>query len=168
MPHLRTLLIALLLLITAQCAQAQPAVERARQTLQDIQGFYLTVDVEGTRGLTQEPLLDVATIRRRVAERLTAAGLHIIEATEMVEGERVPNLYVHINMLDAGEGIVPFAVNTQFFQQVQLAEQRIAAVASTWDTGLVGVVSYDTLELIGDTAVTSVTNFIDDYIAVNR
>ena len=148
-------------------AAAQPAVEVARESLQQIKGFYLTVDVEGSRGLTEEDVLDVVTIRRNVATRLAEAGLHVIEATEVVDVARVPNLYIHINMLDAGQGIVPFAINTQFYQEVRLAEQRLPTIASTWDTGLVGVVSYDTLELIGESAVTSVTNFIDDFRSAN-
>ena len=163
--------LVLLLILTLHppgMANAQQGIEQSRQTLQQIKGFYLTVDVEGTRGLTEEAILDVVTIRRNVAAKLAEAGLNVIEATEVVDAQRVPNLYVHINMIDAGRGIVPFAVNTQFLQEVRLAHQNITTVASTWDTGLVGVVSYDTLELIGETAVSSVTNFIDDYHAVNR
>jgi len=50
--------VPILLLIVAMglapCAAAQPAVEVARQSLQQIKGFYLTVDIEGSRGLTKD------------------------------------------------------------------------------------------------------------------
>jgi hypothetical protein len=163
---MRTLLL-FALLFAAHPLSAQPDTELFRQSLQRIEAFYLTVDLEGSRALTEHDALDVSAIRQNVASRLAEAGLRIIEPTEGIDTQRVPNLYIHVNLLDAGQGLVPFAVNTQFFQEALLPESRIPTIACTWDTGLVGLVSYDTLSLIGETAVSSVTNFIDDYRAVN-
>lgn len=145
----------------------QMETEQSRKSLRGVKGFYLHVDVEGSLGLTQDEALNVRAIRGRVATELRNAGLNVLEATEVVDQSTSPYLYVHVNMLDMEGGLVPFAINTQFFQQVEIKRQRSSLTACTWDTGLVGLVSYDNLDLIADAAVGSVTNFIDDYHVSN-
>ena len=164
--HLLTLL--LLALLPTVAANAQIDTEASRQALQQIRGFYLHVDVEGSLGLTQDDALNVRTIRSRVKQRLEDAGLNVLENLEGIDQANEPYLYVHVNMLEVERGLVPFAVNTQFYQRVELPRRpRQSLVAATWDTGLVGLVSYDNLDLIADSAVGSVTNFISDYQQVN-
>ena len=145
----------------------QMETEQSRRSLGGVKGFYLHVDVEGSLGLTQDEALNVRAIRGRVATELRSAGLNVLEPTEVLDQSSSPYLYVHVNMLDVEGGLVPFAINTQFYQQVQIKRQRTSTMACTWDTGLVGLVSYDNLDLIADAAVGSVTNFIDDYHVSN-
>lgn len=160
--------IALVCLVPTSVAHAQLQTEASRQALQQIKGFYLHVDVEGSLGLTQDDALNVRTIKSRVTQRLRDAGLNVLELVEGIEQQNEPYLYVHVNMLEVERGLVPFAVNTQFYQRVELPRQpRQSLVACTWDTGLVGLVSYDNLDLIADSAVESVTNFITDFQQVN-
>ena len=159
--------LAALFFLPASLAFGQMETEQSRKTLRGIKGFYLNVDVEGSVGLTQDAALNVRAIRGRVAAALRDAGLNVLEPTEMVDQSNSPYLYVHVNMLDMEQGLVPFAVNTQFFQPVQIKRQRFSTTACTWDTGLVGLVSYDNLDMIADAAVGSVTNFIDDFQVSN-
>ena len=165
---IRHSLLFLLMFLPVLQGVAQPGTEASRQALQGIRGFYLHVDVEGSLGLTQDEALNVRTIKRRVTQRLRDAGLNVLETVENMEQDTEPYLYVHVNMLEMERGLVPFAVNTQFYQRVELPRRpRQSLVACTWDTGLVGLVSYDNLDLIADSAVESVVNFIADYRQVN-
>ncbi len=165
----RLLSVVLTLLLVGPVAPVQGQMETAesRQSLRGIHGFYLNVDVEGSLGLTQDEALNVISVRGRVATALREAGLNVLESTEVVARSNEPYLYVHVNMLDMEGGLVPFAINTQFYQQVELPRRRGTMTACTWDTGLVGLVSYDNLDLIADAAVGSVTNFITDFQDIN-
>ena len=71
-------------------------------------------------------------------------------------------------MMDAGRGLVPFAVNAQFYQTVVLPNQRMRTLASTWDYGLVGIASEDQLAIIAEAALNAVDPFIEDYAVANR
>lgn len=162
-----TTILCLALLAMPTVALAQMETEQSRRSLRGIKGFYLHVDVEGSVGLTQDDALNVRAIKGRVSTALRDAGLNVLEPTEVIDQSSSPYLYVHVNMMDMDQGLVPFAINTQFYQQVQIKRQRSSMVACTWDTGLVGLVSYDNLDMIADAAVSSVTNFIDDYHVSN-
>jgi len=159
----------LLLLVSLPVFQvyAQMETEQSRKSLRGIKGFYLHVDVEGSLGLTQDDALNVRAITGRVSTALRDAGLNVLQPSEVVDQSSSPYLYVHVNMMDMDQGLVPFAINTQFFQPVEIKRQRFSTTACTWDTGLVGLVSYDNLDMIADAAVGSVTNFIDDYHVSN-
>ena len=157
----------LLLSLPSFQAYAQMETEQSRKSLRGIKGFYLHVDVEGSLGLTQDDALNVRAITGRVSTALRDAGLNVLEPSEVVDQSNSPYLYVHVNMMDMDQGLVPFAINTQFFQPVEIKRQRFSTTACTWDTGLVGLVSYDNLDMIADAAVGSVTNFIDDYHVSN-
>ena len=161
-----SLVLSLFVLPVSQ-AFGQMETEQSRRSLRGVKGFYLQVDVEGSLGLTQDEALNVRAIRSRVATELRSAGLNVLETTEVLDQSNSPYLYVHVNMLDVEGGLVPFAVSTQFYQQVEIKRQRASAMACTWDTGLVGLVSYDNLDMIADAAVGSVTNFVDDYHVSN-
>ena len=165
-PRFWGILLALIVFPVYQ-VHAQMETEQSRRSLRGIKGFYLHVDVEGSLGLTQDDALNVRAITGRVSSALRDAGLNVLEPSEMVDQSNSPYLYVHVNMMDMDQGLVPFAVNTQFFQPVEIKRQRFATTACTWDTGLIGLVSYDNLDMIADAAVGSVTNFIDDYHVSN-
>ena len=161
--------ILLLLAFIPGIAFAQLDTEQSRQSLVDIRGFYVTVDVEGSVGLTSDEALNVSTINRRVKSRLREAGLNVLEGTEVIDQPREPYLYLHINMLEMDRGLVPFATSIQFFQRVELPGKRRnkSLVACTWDTGVVGLVSLDNLDMIPESAIQSVNLFIDDFARVN-
>ena len=161
-------LVAIIFVFPILQGKAQMNTGESRQALQQIQGFFLHVDVEGSVGLTQDDALNVTAIKRRVTTRLRDAGLNVLETIESIDQAMEPYLYVHVNMMEMERGLVPFAVNTQFYQRVELPRQpRQSLIACTWDTGLVGLVSYDNLDMIADSAVESVTNFIADFRDVN-
>lgn len=140
----------------------------SRQALEGVHGFYLRVEVEGSVALTNEDVVDVRTINRRVKTDLREAGLNVLEGSEVMDRIEEPYLYIHLNMMETDNGQIPFAVKTQFFQRVELPRtgQR-SLIACTWDDGLVGLSYFNDLNFIADAAVKSVANFISDYQAVN-
>jgi hypothetical protein len=75
---------------------------------------------------------------------------------------------MHINTMDAGQGLVPFSVSLDFYQPAELTLNRnLQTSVSTWQTGLVGIVSYDRMNVIGESAVNLLDDFIKDYNQVN-
>ena len=156
-------------LITSSFAHAQPETGESRESLGGIAGFYVQVVVEGSVGLTSDEKLKVSAINQGVKRRLRDAGLNVIEPTEGIDQPTEPYLYLHLNMIEMEQGLVPFAVNMQFFQRVEIARSRRSQsmVACTWDTGFVGLVSYDNLDMIADAAIESVDEFIGDFRIVN-
>ena len=161
-------LILFLTLLSPLLAHAQMDTGQSRSTLEDIQGFYVKVDVEGSVGLVSDEKLNVSAMNQRVKQRLRDAGLNVLEPTEVVDQPREPYLYLHVNMMELEQGLVPFAINMQFFQRVELPrKKRESLIACTWDTGLVGLVSYDNLDVIAESAVGSIDLFIDDFRQVN-
>lgn len=161
-------LLLLLLCCMPNLVLAQMETEQARQSLIDLKGFYVQVDVEGSVGLTSDEKLNASAINQRIKQKLRGAGLNVLELTEVLDEPLEPYLYVHVNMLEMERGLVPFAVNTQFFQRVELPrKKRQSLISCTWDSGLVGLVSLDNLDMIADSAVESLQVFIDDFQQVN-
>ncbi len=158
-----------LLLLTPSITFAQMETGQSRQSLGDIRGFYVQVDVEGSVGLTSDEKLNISAINQRVKQKLRSAGLNVLEPVEINSEPTEPYLYLHLNMMEMEQGLVPFAVNTQFFQRVELPRDKRgqSLIACTWDSGLIGLVSYDNLDMIADSAVESVGEFIDDFRLVN-
>ncbi len=164
----------LLALLIASClpvtAFAQLGTETARKSLTDIRGFYVQVDIEGSVGLTSDEKLNASAINQRVKQQLRNAGLQVIEPTEVLDQPIEPYLYLHINMIEMEKGLVPFSTNLQFYQRATLerkGKKKNSMVVCTWDTGAVGLVSYDNLDLIAESAIASVDEFIDDFSQAN-
>ena len=162
-------LLLIAFLFMPSTAYAQMETKQSTQSLGRIQGFYVRVEIEGSVGLTSDEKLNVKAINQRVKRRLRDAGLNVIEPTEGFDQPMEPYLYVHINMMELEQGLVPFANNLQFFQRVEIPGRRRkqSLIAATWDTGVVGLVSYDNLDMIADSAIESVNEFITDFQQVN-
>lgn len=81
----------------------------------------------------------------------------------------IPFLYMHINAMELENGLVPFSIQLRLYQPVRLVLNRdMQTSASTWENGVVGIVSLDRLTLINEAASELVTDFINDYGVYNR
>jgi len=151
-----------------ETASAQNEIARERSSLRGIAEMGFTVNLEVNVSLNEKGELEVTSLRDRALNRLREAGLEIIPDREIESSADVPFLYMHINTMDAGQGLVPFSVSVRFYQPVKLTLNRdLETSASTWETGLVGIVSYDRMNVIGDSAVNLLQDFISDYNRVN-
>ena len=147
--------------VCAPAVQAQPAPDAMRATLAGLGPIAVVVDVEGSPELTGAAVLAVPSLTEDVLARLDEAGIEATRLSRAAPEGYAPYLYVHVNMLDAGRGLVPFAVAVQLFQPARLQrDQAVLASAATWEASVVGIVSHDNLALVA----TSVGNLVASYI----
>lgn len=148
--------------------QAQSEMERERASLQDLDGFYLSVVVEGSSPVLAHDSLDFQHIHQRIRTRLQLNNLPVQAEGGVLPEHRTPYLLVHINTMEADRGQVPFSIQMQFYQAVQLPRTvPISTVASTWETGVVGLAYHNQLSFIPDAAVNLVGEFITDFQRAN-
>ncbi|MDX1640238.1 MAG: hypothetical protein R3220_00980 [Balneolaceae bacterium] len=147
---------------------AQNEIGRARISLQGLQEFGFTANIEGSRTVTDSDSLTPSVIRQEAINQLIEAGLRFVSDEEVESSADIPFLYMHINTMQLDNGIVPFSIQLQLFQPVKLTLNRdLQTSASTWDSGMVGIVSLDQLPVINQAASNLIAEFIDDYRAAN-
>ena len=147
---------------------AQSEIEMDRGSLRNLQPLYVSVFVEGTADLTSQPGLDVTDLHAAVDSMLAASGIPVNRTEPAHVLEREPYLSVHVNAMDMGNGLTPFAIEVDLIQGVVVANVPNELIhAATWDTGLVGLVSQDKLDTIRWAVVELVEEFVEDYYSVN-
>ena len=155
-------IIPMLLMFSTATVYAQLDQDEQRSSLAEIERFGLVVDVESTGGFAADPALDGQALRARMAERLEALTGTSPSANPLEKG--APYVYVHFNVLDMGDGLVPFAVNISFIQDARIASGGSRMMSVTWETGSVGLVSYDRLTVIAETADALIAEFAEDLV----
>lgn len=162
------LYLTLLLVFLPLLSFAQNEIERERSSLQGIAELGFTVNLEANVSLNEKGELEVTSITDNIRQRLTDANIPLVSDEEVRSSDQIPFLYMHINSMDAGQGLVPFSISLRFYQPVKLMLNRDQqSSASTWETSTVGIVSYDQMHVIQEAAVDLILEFIDDYRRVN-
>ncbi|MDX1639043.1 MAG: hypothetical protein R3281_13805 [Balneolaceae bacterium] len=160
-----------LLVIMLFCSSdlyAQNEIQRERSSLKGIVEMGFTVNLEANVSLNEKGEIEITSIKQQAVDRLEEAGLTVIPDAQVRSSADIPFLYMHINTMDAGRGLVPFSVSIDFYQPARLTLNRdMETSVSTWQTGLVGIVSYDQMNIIGESAVGLLDDFINDYNRVN-
>lgn len=165
---LSALLFFLGIMLSAIPSLAQNEIERERSSLHGINEMGFSVNVEVNVSLNERGELEISSLRDKAINKLEDSGLNIIADKNIRSSADIPFLYMHINTMDAGQGLVPFSISVDFYQPVKLTLNRDTETsASTWETALVGIVSYDRLKVIEESAVNLLQDFIDDYRRVN-
>lgn len=167
--HYSTILFVLILLLSlCDITVAQNEIGTQRKSLEGLQQFYFTVNVEAPANLADKKALDVTRLKKKSLQTLRRADLPVKKG-KTPKGQQHAMLIMHVNAMDAGRGIVPFAVNLDLYQPVKLTLNRdLSHTASTWNTGNVGVVSLDNLSMIPDAATGLLDDIIRDYRAANN
>lgn len=156
------------LVVSAGAVYGQNEIERERSSLRGITEVGFTANMEVTRSLEGD-IPDVTGIEEEAESRLDEYGLNIISDNEVRSSAEIPFVYMHINTMDAGEGLVPFSISIRFYQPVELLlHDGVQSSASTWETGTVGIVSHDRLPMIRDAAINLLQDFINDHRTMNR
>lgn len=162
-----TLTTLLFFTLSAATLFAQNEIERDRSTLRGISETGFTANLEVT-GSLEEEVFNVTELEEQAEESLRDYGLTIISDEQVRSSAEIPYVFMHVNTMDTGEGLVPFSINIRFYQPVRLELNRdIQTSASTWETATVGIVSYDQLSVIQESAIDLLKDFIDDHRAVN-
>lgn len=168
---IRQLTVSLLLLLLSIpiVSQAQNEIEREISSLRGINELGFTVNLETNVTLNEKGEIEVTSIKDAAEQRLSEAGIPLVSDREVKSSADIPFLYMHINTMDAGQGLVPFSISLRFYQPVKLQLNRDRQTsASTWETGMVGIVSYDRMNIIQEAAVNLLGDFIDDFRSVNN
>lgn len=157
-----------LILLVPITGFAQNEIERSRITLQGLQEFGFTANIEGSRQVVDHDSLTPTVIRQQAINQLVDAGIQFVSDEEVESSADIPFLYMHINTMRLDNGLIPFSINLQLYQPVKLTLNRdLQTSASTWDTGMVGIVSQDRLPLINQAAENVMAEFINDYRRAN-
>lgn len=148
---------------------AQNEISRARISLQGLQEFGFTANIEGSQTVTSNDTLTPSVIRQEAINQIVEAGLRFVSDEEVESSADIPFLYMHINTIQLDNGLVPFSIQLQLFQPVKLTLNRdLQTSASTWDSGSVGIVSLDQLPVINQAAGNLIAEFIEDYQRANN
>jgi len=148
---------------------AQNEIERERISLEGLQEFGFTANIEGSRMITEDETLTPSAIRQGVINQLVEANLRFVADEEVQSSADIPFLYMHINAMEMENGLIPFSIELRLYQPVKLVLNRdMQTAASTWESGMVGLVSHDRLPVINQAAYNLVSTFIDDYQKSNR
>lgn len=147
---------------------AQNEIERERISLQGLQEFGFSANIQGSRTVAESEHLTPSVIRQLAIDRLIEANINYISDEEVRSSADVPFLHMHINTMQLENGLVPFSIQLRMYQPVRLPLNRdLQTSASTWETGMVGIVSHDQLQIINFAAEELVSDFIEDYYLAN-
>lgn len=158
----------MLLCLSFSTALAQNEVARERSSLKGIQGVGFTVNVEANVSLTDRAEIQVTSLKELGEKTLTDRGIRLIPDENIESSDEVPFLYMHINTMDAGPGLVPFCVALYFYQPVELSLNRNLQTSSiTWESSTLGLVSYDQMHVIREASKGLLEEFITDFKQIN-
>lgn len=167
--HYTLFLLVLFFFLPLQSITAQNEIERERISLQGLQEFGISVNIEGSRTIAGDPNLTPGIIRQDAVRQLRDANLRIVTDDEVRSSADIPFLYMHINAMELENGLVPFSIQLRLYQPVKLVLNRdLQTSASTWEDGVVGIVSMNRLPLINEAASELVASFLNDYALYNR
>lgn len=148
---------------------AQNEIDRERISLQGLQEFGFTANIEGSREVADHESLTPSIIREQAIEQLVQNDLRFVSDEEVESSADLPFLHMHINTLQLENGLIPFSIELRLYQPVKLTLNRdLQTSASTWETGMVGIVSTDQIDVIKQAAEGVLMEFIEDYNRVNR
>jgi len=147
---------------------AQNEIDRERLSLEGLQEFGFTANIEGSRTIADDQNLTPTVIRDEAVRQLIEADVRFVDDEEVRSSADIPFLHMHINAMEMENGLIPFSIRLRLYQPVKLSLNRdLQTTASTWEDGMVGLVSYDQISVIGEAASGMIENFIDDYRKAN-
>ena len=161
-------IILMVLCLNYSALMAQNEVARERNSLRGIQAMGFTVNVESNASLADYSEINVDSLIQMGQRTLKENGISLIPDRKVQSSDEIPFLYLHINSMDAGQGLVPFSLTLYFYQPVKLMLNRDMQTSSiTWESGSVGIVSYDQMGMIPDAAQNLIEEFIADFKQIN-
>lgn len=163
-----TLLTLIIISLCPALLFAQNEIERERISMEGLQEFGFTANIEGSRTIADDQNLTPTVIRDEAVRQLIEADIRFVDDEEVRSSADIPFLHLHINAMEMENGLIPFSISLKLYQPVKLSLNRdLQTSASTWETGVVGLVSYDMLDTISDVSANMIEEFIDDYRRAN-
>lgn len=145
--------------------------ELTRQTLLGLKG--VSVAVENTQpniqkyvqrfGLTRDQL------KKDIEQRLTKAGIIVLNQEKWQQTSGRPVLYVVVNTHEYEKYWYAYTIIVDFMQIATLeSNPDIKTLASTWSINMAGIANIGTLNTIKDNVNVLVDKFVDACLSVNR
>lgn len=142
-------------------AYAQGDLEAERASLRGISDFDVRITVEAPLNLAGSDALDSDALLEQAAGGLREAGLPVVSRQDAEVF-----LHVHVNTMALENGLVPFAVEADFYQPVRLQRGGGTMSAATWSESVLGLVTRDRLEVIGESVDQLIDQFVRDFQGV--
>ncbi len=156
-----------LFIMTSGSLIAQNEVETERHSLVGIQKFGVSVEIEKPIGL-QEASLNPAQIRTEINKSFENLPVVLLSFNELKESFYNPFFYVHVNIMQAQDGIYPFSIEMRFYQPIKLSlKNDVESMAATWHSGYVGMVSFDRVNEIAAVVVEATKEFKEEFEKLN-
>ncbi|HLR26444.1 MAG TPA: hypothetical protein VK112_11300 [Fodinibius sp.] len=147
---------------------AQNEVEREINSLKGIQAMRFRVNYGANASLSENQTIDAVVLQEAGEEILQDGNITLIPNDRKDPAGQGPLLHLHINAMDAGRGLIPFAISLKFYQPVKLPLNRdLQTSASTWESSTLGLVSQDQLQVIEESARGLLREFRADFNEVN-
>lgn len=151
----RSALLPLLLLAWTATVCAD---EFTRQSLKDMKGVRLLIEVGQDSGLKE------VTLQEEIAQRLTGAGLRLLDHDTWLATSGGQYLYVNVDALcPSTAAVCAYAIRVELRQDVLLARTPALKVhgATTWGSTRVGIAP---TAAAGDRIRPSIDDLIDEFI----
>lgn len=163
-----SLFIFSLLFFSSQSIFAQNEVLREQNSLRGIQEFGVVINVESGGEAVKSPKLAPGTLRDAAIERLAGLPISILSDNTLRQSDQLPILHLHINIMNAGQGLYPYTAELKFYQPVKLSLNRdLGTMASTWSHSFVAIVSHEYIDTIQSDALNLFDKFAADFKKVN-
>ncbi|MEO9887529.1 MAG: hypothetical protein ABJR05_09010 [Balneola sp.] len=146
---------------------AQNEIETERHSLVGITQFGISVEIEKPIGL-QEITLNPAEIQDEISKSFATLPATLLSFNELKRSFYNPFFYVHVNIMQAEDGIYPFSIEMRFYQPIKLSlKNDVESMASTWHSGYVGMVSFDRTNEIAGVVLEATKEFKDEFERLN-
>lgn len=165
-------ILLILFLLTAfhtemvQTARAQNFTADQKQSLVDIDAFLLVV--EFAQDAVQMDGLSRSDLEVEIAKRLRRSGIRLMGEVEWSRQPGVPYLYVNLITVRSELGFYSYRIEVKFNQEVQpVRNSGITSMATTWETGLLGLIGVRRIGAIKPEILSLVDEFIQDFQSAN-
>jgi hypothetical protein len=138
-----------------------------RETLRGLPGVHVLVEQIPDQEI-QRRGLTVEYLKTQVELRLRSYGITVLDEEQCLQSTLGPYLYVNVNIIVRGDGLVAYSVSVGLKQTVTLGTNGNTCSATTWLESSVGMVGLDSArEAIDRYVRANVDMFVNDFLAVN-
>lgn len=145
--------------------------ELTQRTMSGLQGVRVIVEElqPNIQKYAQRFNLTREQLQKEIEQRLTKAGIRVLNGDTWLKTPGRPALYVNVNTHEYEKYWHAFGITVNLNQIVTPeANPKLKTLASTWDISMTGVANIGTLNVIRSNVETLIDRFIHVYQAVNQ
>lgn len=165
---MRSIMMSMIMLLSCVNISAAQSEDFSSQrgSLHGLPGVQLVV--EAIQPQAEADGLSTETIQTTAENILRSSGIWLLTGPERIRIPSAPYLYVNVNTTKSQRGMYSFSIVVQLNQAVTLLTSgKKRAYATTWSSGSTGNTGADNLPQVIQVVEEHVTQFADDFLAVN-